>query len=382
MPIPAAIVGPPVPAVTTSTESAPSATITIVRGRARIADHLPQLCALGSRYSQLAAAQYLDYFLGQPYTGGKVPHLLLFHEPSEPASSRTPALVAAVLVHQYRRFGLSLGVFVTEDRAGERNVIAPAELRATIALQAAQHLLSHGANLVLIALQGESASSIAATTGHQPISCSIAALERSLARRLPLAPTYEATLSTLGTHTRRNLRAYRRRALQKLACTFQPTASITEADFVALNRLCSYPTPDAVTVWRFRSVHAVPGGFLCGLHDGQGQWLSLLGGRRCSGTTYIDWQLNRRDLAEFSLSTVLRSFVIEHEGERGMHTLLFEGGTPHSIRLAFAPEQVTDLLVTRRTLTTRLLSRLLPRLLPSTHPLAQALNHPALQSGI
>lgn len=348
--------------------------ITVVSGVDAIRAHLPAILDLGQRSAQPAAAVYLDHFLGQPYTGGKLPHLLLFREPgSDPAAP----LEGAVLVYEYRRFGLPLGIFVTEDHGGERSILGPATDRPTLALRAARYLLTRGARLLLLSLH-KVEFLLPPAEAASPRQALLAAPERTLTRRLPLGPTFDATLATLGSHTRRNLRAYRRRAVKELHCTFLPAADISEPAFVELNHLCSYPTPDPVSSWRFRSAHAAPGGFLCGLQGGDGQWLSLLGGRRCNRTTFIDWQLNRLGFEELSLSTVMRSFVIEHESELGTHTLLFEGGTPHSIRTSFIPDRITDILVVRRTPLALTLRRLIKSVLPATHPLVEALANPTL----
>lgn len=351
--------------------------VTVVSGKAAIRRQLSLLLELGERCSQPAAALYFDHFLNQPYTGGKLPHLLLFRQPGR----STGPLTGAVLTYEYRRLGLPLGIFVTEDHGGERNILGPMAQRPALALAAARHLLRTGARLLLLSLDTDAIAFAPAAVAALPrprAGALLAAPERTLERRLPLGSTYDATLATLGSHTRRNLRAYRRRAVANLHCAFLPAAAISEEDFVALNHLCSYPTPDGVSAWRFQSTHAAPGGFLCGLQGGDGQWLSLLGGRRCDGTTYIDWQLNRLGFEEFSLSTVMRSFVLEHESALGTQTLLFEGGTPHSIRTAFRADTIIDLLVVRRSPAALALRRVIRSVLPATHPLVEALANPSL----
>ncbi len=87
---------------------------------------------------------------------------------------------------------------------------------------------------------------------------------------------------------------------------------------------------------------------LMGLKDGAGQWLSILGGRRYGGRSEILWQMNRDGHAVDSLSTVMRSYFIEHEIAQGSTRLYIEGGTPQPIRFSFVEEKLMDLAVVRR----------------------------------
>ena len=106
------------------------------------------------------------------------------------------------------------------------------------------------------------------------------------------------------------------------------------------------------------SVHAVPGGVLAGVRSGDGDWISMVGGRRSHGTFAIDWQMNRSDLRRISPATLLRGFLMEHEVALGTSGLLFEGGTPHSMQNAFQPESVVDLVASAPSLPATLLRRI------------------------
>lgn len=273
-------------------------------------------------------------------------------------------------------------MFVTEDYGGERNIIAAQELRSDLALQAAEYLLRSHAHLVLISLRdgvfraaGTGKSLCGAGSGRWLRTSS----SRTLKRRLLLAPDYEGTLATLGAHTRRNLRAYRRRAETALGCSFVPCVELSEIEFVALNGVCAYPTPEFVASWRYRTARSLPGGVFSGLRAQDGRWLSLLGGRRAGDTLSIDWQLNRVEFESLSLSAVMRSYVIEHECREGTRALLFEGGTPHSLERSFTPDRVTDLIAARRSLQGFGLRQWVGRFLPPPHFLARALTSPDLR---
>lgn len=366
--------------------SAPAALSTthaqVIRGRDAILSAQPLLVELARLSQQPGAADYIDYFLTQPYMGGKIPVLVLLTSAvTDSASNLNPSeVLGAVVLHEYQFARVPLNVFVTEDCAGERNVLAPASIRSALALRAIEHLLIGGAHLVVLSLKDADVEGQIPLPRHtsKPSTCSWSTTQRMLTRRLPLLSSYDATLASLGAHTRRNLRYYRRRVEDQLQCTFVPDAQISEEQFVALNRLCSYPTPDFVSKWRYQTAHSVSGGLFAGIQSVAGDWLSIVGGRRYHRTTSIDWQMNQTRFSDLSLSTVMRSYLIEHEISQGSQTLLFEGGTPHSMQHSFHSENVVDLIAARRTIPAQLLIHYAATILPANNFLAQTLSHPDL----
>src|SRR5262249_55127462 len=160
--------------------------------------------------------------------------------------------------------------------------------------------------------------------------------------------TYDETLAQMGKHTRRNLRYYRRRAEAEIGCEFVVSPPLTLDDYFAANRASSYPVTEEIVRWRFDSLSWLPGCVWLGMKDKDGNWLSLIAGRNHHGITEIDWQINRAGLSDYSLSTVMRSYLLEYEIGRGTKCLHFEGGTPHSIRNTLGREKVVDLMVMRR----------------------------------
>ena len=349
----------------------------VLTGRASILASQTLLEELATRSGQQGAADFIDYFLTQPYTGGKIAHLfLVLTKPvASGAEVRSEAVLGAVILQEYQLAKRRLGAFVTEDQAGERNVLAPAPLRSAVALRVADHLLEKGASLVVLSLQD---AAFSPERGRSSSRAVWATVERTLTRRLPLGASYEDTLAQLGAHTRRNLRYYRRRLEERRQCRFVAEVLMEEDEFVALNRLCSYPTPEFVARWRYRSTHSVPGGVFSGIQAGDGTWLSIIGGRRSGRTMFVDWQMNRTAFADHSLSTVMRSYLIEHEILAGSGTLLFEGGTPHSMQLSFLRETVTDLALVRDTVRGRLLRRYAKAVLPKRNFVRKVLTSPGL----
>jgi hypothetical protein len=118
--------------------------------------------------------------------------------------------------------------------------------------------------------------------------------------------------------------------------------------------------------------------FCVGVKTPDGQWVSLLGGRRHHEVSEIDWQMNRAGLEKYSVGTVIRAYLIEHEIEIGTGRLYFEGGTPHSMRHAFISEKAVDIVVAKRSLFVSLVRRV-ANWSPPKNFLLQTLVDPALR---
>jgi hypothetical protein len=148
--------------------------------------------------------------------------------------------------------------------------------------------------------------------------------------RLKLNDSFATTLSRFGSHTRRNLRYYRRRAEKELAVSFYPELTVTERDD-ALQQLskCAFQ-PFAVSLAEWLKMDGMmrlqPGCFAMGLRA-NGEWLSYLVGMRQRKLTYVIMQINHNGFARHSLSTVLRSYFFEHEIGRGQEEINFVNGT-------------------------------------------------------
>ena len=196
---------------------------------------------------------------------------------------------------------------------------------------------------------------------------------------LPLGLTFDATLARIGQRTRSNLRYYRRRSEADLGCSFVANVTIDLQDFLAFNRECTYAVPDALAKWRYRSLGTLINPFLRGIRDGNGRWLSLVGGRRQCGFAEIDWQMNRADLPQYSLSTVLRSYLLEHEVREGSSRLYIEGGTPHPIGRSFVSGHVNELTLKRSSPYVELMEKFSRRPFLAKNHLAQTLQDPDLR---
>jgi hypothetical protein len=192
-------------------------------------------------------------------------------------------------------------------------------------------------------------------------------------QQIALGKTYDETLARFGKRTRINLRYYRKRLLATMRCEFvaDACAVMSEDELAAMNIASLNPVPPAECLRRFRASRDLPGGFLIGLRGAEGQWLSALGGWRQGATTLMYYQINIAGYEKYSLNTVMRSYFLESEIERGTHTLVFYHGTNHPMSHVFDIENVSDLMVRRRSMRARI-SRRLARLLVSPQYYAEA----------
>ena len=361
----------------------------IVTGIDAIVELQPALFELSLRYGQRGTVDHLEYFLSFEDAAKKTPYLVLIGKGVADAQGSAGVLLGAVLVHEYRALGIGTRIFATDDTSGRRTMVAPPDRRMMFAKAAAEALLLGGARLAVVSFletspEKENGEPVRASSHGRP--WLMTTRRRLIRSHLPLASSMEATLATLGQHTRRNLRYYRRKAEAELGCVYFKEVVIGRAEFLAFNRECTYAVTDERAAWRFASVAKVPGMRLHGIKDNQGRWLSILCARSYYDVVEIDWQMNRDGMPNFSLSTVLRSYFMEYEIAQGTQKMFMEGGTPHPMRLSFAMHLVRDLAVANNRWAVPAVQRaapvlwkLLNRYLPKSNFLLQMLTGEPLQ---
>jgi hypothetical protein len=346
--------------------------VQVLCGRTALAAMRPTLAELSRRTGQAAAMDSLEHLLNAPATLGKVPYLILVAtRPGVDAENPSAAeFHGAVVLHEYQFAGVGTRVFSTHDLTGQHTVFAPAGIRTLVAEAACHALLQRGALIALISLEASSETAPSPSPGPQYL---IATRMRTLPRDLRVEATLDATLAHLGKRTRRNLRYYRRRAEADLGATFVPCVEIGREAFLAMNRTSTNPAPESDAAWRYQCIGDLPGSMFAGVRAADGRWLSLIGGRRYEGITGIAWQMNRAGFPRYSLSTVMRSCLIEHEVALGTAIMSFEGGTTHSMRHALIGSDVRDILVVRRSPLARLVRQFATHLFPESNFLRKVL---------
>jgi hypothetical protein len=362
----------------------PSAHFFVLRGRTQILRLRPLLTALSEICGQAGAMDYLEYFLTAPPNLKKIPYLVLMAARPDVDIFELQAddLHGAVLVYEYRILGFRSRLFTTCDFNGRRAVIAPAVRRTQVSAMVCRYLMEQGAQVVLLNLEHSAASCQqcfeAAMAGERKHWW--ATQTREAGGTLALHKTVDATLATMGKHTRRNLRYYRRKAEAELEYSFvnDVKSTLTMAQLMELNHVSTHPVAQSILERRFGTMKS-EGFFGIGLRQPGGQWISLVGGRRHHGITEIDWQMNRDGLAQYSVGTVIRSYLIENEIAIGMERLFFEGGTPHVMRHAFLSEEAMDIVVMNRSLFVFLLRGSAKWLRPKKNFLLQTLAIPSVK---
>lgn len=358
----------------------------VLRGRGKILRLRTVLTDLCELCGQAGAMDYLEYFLTATENLKKTPYLVLMASRSnlEISKMRAEDLRGAVLIYEYRLLGVGSNLFTTGDFNGSRTVIAPAALRRQVSAAVCRYLMERGAQIVLLSLEPGSQESCQscfedAMTGETKRWWTTRT--RVAGATLALQDTLDATLATLGKHTRRNLRYYRRKAEADLDYSFVHDAKsmVTMTQLRELNRASTHPVAQSVLDRRLRTLKSIEGFFCVGLEQPDGQWISLLAGRRHHGVTEIDWQMNRGGLAKYSVGTVVRSYLIEYEVAIGTERLFFEGGTPHTMRYSFLSQNAMDIVVMNRSVFVFLLRRCARWLRPERNFLLQTLLSPAIK---
>ncbi|MDP9037934.1 MAG: hypothetical protein M3O02_01510 [Acidobacteriota bacterium] len=341
----------------------------------------PLLVELGRRTGQSGLLDLVHLLVKAPSALRKTPCLILvgLRRGVHAHNATADDLDGAVLLYEYTVGPFRTGLFATDDISGARTVLAPRERRAQVAEQACRILAAHGATMSLISVEGAAPGPRLAQPGLLPDgSCRIGMRVRSQARDLHLGATLEATMAAFGRNTRRNFRRYRQRAEDDLGAVFVPSVALAPEQFLELNRRSTNPVPEDDAAWRHHYVTSSPNRLFAGLRARDGRWLSLIAGSRVGKDVRIEWQVNRGGLPRYSLTTVMRACVLEHEISLGTRTLLFEGGTPHSMGLSLSPGHVLDILAIRRGLPAGLLRWLGRWVLPRSNFLGRALQDKSL----
>jgi hypothetical protein len=261
---------------------------------------------------------------------------------------RDRKLEACVLFYEHTRYGIGLGLFRGGDYIGESLVAGPEALRVQYVYLAIQALLKqwrvHGVSLSIKA-------SIASCIGVMgPASNSRRFCGTEIQHKLPLASTYEGMLAGLGSRTRRSL-AGKRQQLETRANVQFITALDPEQTLDVMLALQSKSTPPRIEDFfhaRYRLLSAHSHFFSMGLRFPDGDWLSLLSGWRRNGVTYVDLQMNDKNLKKESVSAVMRAFLLEHEIGLKQELINFVGGSSLLLRRYCEPiEPCTDIFFSK-----------------------------------
>lgn len=176
---------------------------------------------------------------------------------------------------------------------------------------------------------------------------------------LPLQPSFEEFLGSLGRHTRRNIRACTRKT-EALGIEFVPslTQEAYQSAIARLNAETDFPA-DPLRLARDERLLALHGGGQrFGLLAADRTLIAVLCGFSRDRRFHLLTQLNDTGFERLSLSLVLRGAAVRHLIETGHTELQFMGGSSLSFGRFCQPESYRSIFVDRSTGFAAVLKRL------------------------
>ncbi len=347
----------------------------VVPGALAILERLPGLHQAAESWTQSEELAELPFLLSVPVRPQRRPLLVLLHTAS--GNAQREELFGAVLLFAYGPRFFAGRLLSNGDRTGRRCVFSLPTERTSVAVTAARAMLQRGAALVALPYRVEADSTDrnphAPLADEAPRQRAVAALGmlgfappvqwtfRSSTRRLhlPLAPHLDDTLQSVGKRTRRNIRAAMRLCERELGVRLAWNPPLSEDDLTRINAASARPVRRGVLAWSHATPTQIPGAFLAGLRTSSGEWIALAGGRQNGDTVTLDWQMNRKSFARFSVSLVMRGLLLERFGAEGVTRMRFEGGTAHTLARAFHTGTVYTFRAQRQSLFLRSFEQLL-----------------------
>jgi len=235
---------------------------------------------------------------------------------------RGEELAGVVYACEHYVAGVGTGYALAGDYSGRGTLLARPGDAHVVVTAAVDHLMRNGIHCLHLRLSPSLGPGLEVGTCHN-----VHFHELIPGDRLPLASTYEDFLGMLGKHTRRNIRAYTRRAFGT-GLWFDP--SVPEPEYTAavrrLSEAAEFPIVGRRLARDLRLMHLYRGERFA-LRDSSGQIVSALCGFSVVDRFYLLSQVNDACLGPLSLSLVLRGLAIEHLIARGNRELQFMGGT-------------------------------------------------------
>lgn len=302
----------------------------------------------------------ISWFLTRTLAWRNSPLIVVLKENAQPT--------AAVLLYSRQYLGIPTGVIKGGNRSGDGLVIAAAGQRVAAVKAAISAVLAlPWVHTVLVSMQE---TALPEQMTSLPLLFDCVWHSREVGTRLSLEGGFEGFLSRLRPRSRRNYRYFRRRAENEMRLTFLPDLQPTDAMQAVeeLHGVGMYPLPRARAQRLEAAIRGTQGYFAMGLRDAAGRWISYLSGWRQTEGTFVEWQLNHHDLQAASLSTVMRTYFLEHEAINGVTQVVFVGGTSEALGRYCMQDCCFDLLATHHGIRGRVTREITTRL----HPRGQA----------
>ena len=285
----------------------------------------------------------VDWFLSRTAAWKNMPLALVLQDGPRP--------VAAALFSAEQRFGMLTGLIRGGNGTGDGMLVGPGE-RLSIAATAVNAVFDLPWVHTVIASIRNCSPPSTPLADWAGLDCIWG--QRTVGTHLSLEGGFEGFLSRLRPRSRRNYRYFRRRAETEHKLSFVPCLrpELAQDAVRQLHAAGMHPIPRARSTMLEAAIRQTPGSFAMGVRGPDGRWLSYLGGWRQPGprtpTTFVELQLNDHRMQAASLSTVMRTYLIEHEAAQGVGHIVFVGGSSPALGRYCAADECLDLLVTRR----------------------------------
>lgn len=167
--------------------------------------------------------------------------------------------------------------------------------------------------------------------------------------RMELKENFEAFLSTLGKHTRRNVRACTRKT-EAAGIEFVPSLKKKEYEAAVqrLNSETDFPADPLRLSRDERILELHGGGERMGLRGPDGRLIAVMCGFRLGERFHLLTQLNDSLYERLSLSLVLRGYAVGHMIETGYKEIQFMGGSSLSFGRYCHPETYRSIFVDKK----------------------------------
>ena len=284
----------------------------------------------------------LPYFLARVREKKALPFVVAVYEKEE--------LVGVAYGMRHCLWNIPVGILEFGDSCGDASIIALGRCFREV-VDAVLMALSRQPLLWLARISWNTESSPLTAAGWErenPNGMSTRAFGLDVWNLLRLAPAYESFLSRLGPQTRHNLRYYRRR-IERQGWAFVKDMNFEQgsAAFKSLHPFQSAGLSKRTRLDSFlQTIRSVPGSFFSGLRTQQGEWMSVVCGWVKGSRLFILLQVNSASDAKASVSTVLRSYIIENAISAGIRDIKIIDGCGGILR-KYTQAQSSHLLLQR-----------------------------------
>jgi hypothetical protein len=259
-----------------------------------------------------------EYFLSQ---------LSINARPSVVVCREGSAIVGVVYAYELLLRGFPTGWVFGGDEMGRGLVVCKPTREREILDLSCEHLVQNGIHAARLSWQCREQVFPGLKSKSRDLNTTTDIRYRPIGDLLTLPIDYQDFLKTLGSHTRRNLRYYRRKA-EAMGIRYVPSLSRVEYED-AVRRLChsvnfSHSAERSERDERFFELVEQP--VLIGLRNRNGDYVSVLAAIQFGSRIHVLSQLNDSTLGRLSLSLVLRSYLLEGAIERGCRSIHFLNG--------------------------------------------------------